>query len=374
MPTATFTAPTAAPQDGPGDRSFNKEDRAIVVGIDIYPGFVNRDLKASCADATDFRTWLTKPAPAGGGVLPNQAKLILSSDYPGPFASAFDARPAYADLERELMQLNELARNNQREQGSLRVGRRLYLYFSGHGCAPAIDESALFSADASPDSPAFHIAGKAWSHIFQVRGYFDEVILLMDCCRETFPTIKLRDPPLVELTADRRAVDRGRRVCLFATRWSRTTKELPIPDDDNRLHGVFTYALLQGLSGKAADPGTGLITAASLGLWLTVHMKEYVPANQWNDPDVSIRPDPHSDFADAQQVVLASVKPATKRFSIAIPAVLVGGPVELLDGALNFLHSLAVAPPVWDIQLLPGLYLVQRPGGADKSPFIVDRS
>lgn len=368
MSTGTLNAPNPTATRDPA--SVNAEDWAIVVGIDVYPGLKNLNLQGSSNDANEMYQWLTGPAPSAGGVPKDQARLIRSSDFPGPFASPLDGRPAHSELERELLRLDARAKaNNQAGQG-FRIGRRLYLYFSGHGCAPELNESALLAADASPDLSGLHIPGRLWAHVFRVRGYFDEVILLMDCCRESFPTIQVRKPPLDLTTADTTAVDNGRRFYGFATKWSRTTKEIPI---NGVMRGVFTHALLQGLGGKACDPGTGVITADSLASWLSIHMLDELTPQQLDGLGSRLAPDLDYDPTEARQIVLARVRPQMKEFSIRVPAAWVGQQVQLLDGFLNPFQTIAQAPAELVLQLLPGLYLLQRTGSDEDISFRVPR-
>lgn|SRR5215218_4934523 len=53
-------------------------DRALVVGINRYPGIST--LQGAEADAQDFYTWVT--SPTGGKVDPKYAVKILSSGFP----------------------------------------------------------------------------------------------------------------------------------------------------------------------------------------------------------------------------------------------------------------------------------------------------
>ena len=104
-------------------------DFALVVGIDSYPGL--GALKGAEADASDFWTWVTDPA--GGNVNPQFACRIVSSQFTPPPASADLAKPVKAQIEEFFtMVSNEASKNNQAGLG-IAAGRRLYLFFSGHG-------------------------------------------------------------------------------------------------------------------------------------------------------------------------------------------------------------------------------------------------
>jgi hypothetical protein len=362
-----------APPPVPSNSTVNAQDWALVVGIQIYPGLIgpngtNKNLGGPENDAGDFYNWLIAPAPEGGGIPEAQAKLIRSSNYPEADDGPLSAHPSYADLELALMRFDALAKRGP----SVRVGRRLYLYFSGHGCAPAPNESALLTADFTTDYLGFHVPGRLWAHIFAVRGYFDEVFLLMDCCRENLPSIDIRKPPLDMSAADATAVDNCRKFYGFATKWSRTTKELPFPFPGGAVHGVFTYALLDGLSGKAADPGTGEITAATLGSWLSDNLSCYLPKALLADSDVPKKPDLDYDPQDARKMVLARVIPPKFPVRLTMSAAVIGTLVEILDGDLNLVMREPNARAVWDVKLFRGLYLAQSVATNRREKIIVN--
>src|SRR3954452_13874285 len=105
------------------------DDRAIVVGISRYPNL--EDLGGPENDARAFIDWLVSN---NGGQVPSQQILtVLSSDITA-------ARPDEAAVDEKFDQIIDLARAN-----GMRGGRRLYLFFAGHGFTPNIDESALFT-------------------------------------------------------------------------------------------------------------------------------------------------------------------------------------------------------------------------------------
>ena len=69
-------------------------DRALVVGINRYPGISS--LSGAENDAQDFYKWVIDPA--GGAVKKADALLILSSDFPPPPGPDF-AQPAKEQIE-----------------------------------------------------------------------------------------------------------------------------------------------------------------------------------------------------------------------------------------------------------------------------------
>ena len=197
-------------------------DWAIVVGVWCYPGL--DDLRGPENDAVAFANWLGKPD--GGDVPPGpsqrpQIQLILSSDFHPPFGTVNAAQPTREGIERALDLLQEVAEENKQNNKGLRVGRRLYLYFAGHGFGPKLDESALLTANATPSRVRYHIAGRSWADWFHVANYFDEVVLFMDCCRNVFSNAPINAVGYGNIIGPRQ----GRRFYAFGTKWRRVTWE-----------------------------------------------------------------------------------------------------------------------------------------------------
>src|SRR5918998_2951337 len=116
-------------------------DYAVVVGVARYPELsaegVVADLDGPNNDAQAVHDWLVDPE--GGGLDPDNAKLIRSADF--DWLDPLDAQPAAARIERELKWLERQTRDT--------AGGRLYLYFSGHGFSPVLEEGALLTAEAT---------------------------------------------------------------------------------------------------------------------------------------------------------------------------------------------------------------------------------
>lgn len=308
---------------------MNNEDWAIVAGVQHYPGI--SDLHGPENDAWRFYEWLTSPE---GGGLPvsqasptegqspniglragNQAVLILSSDYSPPASEVADALPTEMEILRAFGKLKSIANRNLRDDGSARVGRRLYIFFAGHGFAPtfgvtpSLDDAALLMANAEYKAPGFHIPGKPYANWFFIAGLFDEVILLMDCCRDNYPNYPLNPVKYDVLTAPR-PLDESKLFLGFGTKWNRQSRERIM--DDDQWHGVFTTALLAGLQGAAADVDSGLITARTLGNYLYNYMKIYFSDEERDNASIEKEPSLkyHPVFGD--RIVFNSLNPVPK--------------------------------------------------------------
>ena len=135
-----------------------QDDYAVVVGIAGYPKL--GDLDGTENDAIAFSEWLVS---ADGGDVPRQnVKLVLSSDYP------YNGRPTEALPTTALVdqKFDELIEDGLGQGG--RLGRRLYMFFAGHGIAPDIDETALLMANAAvPVRTGHHIPARAYAKWFR---------------------------------------------------------------------------------------------------------------------------------------------------------------------------------------------------------------
>ncbi|MGH8065960.1 MAG: hypothetical protein ACRERE_12170 [Candidatus Entotheonellia bacterium] len=327
------------------------DDWAIVVGIQRYPDL--GDLGGPENDATAFYNWLV--SPTGGAVPQDHVALILSSHYRPPFPSASKAEPTTQHVQQAFDALGDVAIANQDQGDGLRVGRRLYIYLSGHGCEPQVEEAVLLMANATKVRAGHHIPGKPYANWFYRAGYFDEVVLLMDCCRERYPRVPLSVPPYIDLTAPD-AVDRGRRFYGFGTKWSRLSRERTMPD--GKVRGVFTTALLAGLEGAASDPN-GRITAASLASYLYNGMKAFLGPEDLQDPEVPKEPDLWYDHNLGDTFVLATAPVPRFPVVIHLPQDSAGKTVDILGDKFQSVVSTTAEPPVCQVDLARGKYLVQ---------------
>ena len=285
-----------------------KDDYAIIVGLQNDPGLDDPQngqppLSGPENDANDFYKWIVSKK-GGAEVPPGHVKKILSSDYPKKFPAVLDARPAELDIARAFEHLRDLSNKNIKAGNGPRVGRRLYIFMSGHGIAPTPfgnkieKESALLMANADPTNiaiPRYHIPGTYTAMWFFENDCFEEIFLFMDCCRDiiTVPATNIFLP-------SKGNADNGKRFCAFATKWSRKAREKPMPDENNRVRGIFTKTLMLALWGGAAitdpnNPGQGIITFESLQSYLINNMKRFVDPklngdSQTTEPDVDYYP------------------------------------------------------------------------------------
>ncbi len=223
------------------------DDWALCVGIGAYGKDAKLDpLPGALNDAGAIHGWLTDPQ--GGDVPSRQAKLLVS---PRRQPEHGEPSPRAWEIEDFLRGLVRRAEHSARVGDGFRVGRRLWLYYSGHGLGftPESD-TGLLVADAHPRSDLPHIAGRAWAEVFRASGAFEQVVLLMDCCRTEAVRTPLQQPSVRTALAD----PGGKMVAAFAVAPNESAFETVV---DHRARGRFTLALERLLK----DPDSANTTA-----------------------------------------------------------------------------------------------------------------
>jgi hypothetical protein len=166
---------------------------------------------------------------------------------------------------------------------------------SGHGITPnSLDEdnekeAALLLTNVDNTTVVasqYQLRGANTASWFCKNDCFEEVFLFMDCCRHS------RIVPGINTFLPRQgAANTAKKCYAFATQWSLAARERPMPDEGNKVRGIFTKTLLKALNGAAADPDPNdstkaVITAESLRSYLIQNMKEFVDPRFINEPDV----------------------------------------------------------------------------------------
>ena len=361
---------------------MNKSDRAIVAGIAIYPDPDFGNLDSPENDAKAFYDWLISP---GGGAVPAEnVELILSSNFTLATTPS-DALPGLTEVQRAFDRLQDNAKKNAKQGNGYYLGRRIYIYLSGHGFAPSMDEAALYMANVTRDRVGYHILGRYNADWFFHAACFDEVLLFMDCCRQLDPHAPLNKPYSEVMSPD--ALNRVKCFYGFATKWSKKARERNF---GGVTRGIFTTALLEGLKGAAAGPD-GKITTNTLYDYLIEYMKEFMAPEDRSDPNLSNEPDLDTYPRHAEGFVIAEVtpkpknvveqitqfvfgaKPQAPKYPVVLhaPAELAGKPIRILDDQLKPLDLSILAQPELKIELERGLYEVHIEGGMETRVFEV---
>jgi hypothetical protein len=208
------------------------DDHAIVVGINSYSSTSLRNLEGAVNDARATVEWLSDPV--GGDVPLEQIQTVTSAEYPG------EPRPVAADIHRAFENLIDLGDQRSPE----RLGKRLYVFMSGHGFGPSVREAALLMANAGPKRWGHNVCGGAVADHFAAEGLFEEIFLVMDCCRDSLSQVWAS---LLPWHSDSDASGRPattRWIYGFATGFNSRTREIEI---DGETRGVFNTAVLEAL-------------------------------------------------------------------------------------------------------------------------------
>ncbi|MES9904118.1 MAG: caspase family protein [Sedimenticola sp.] len=248
----------------------NEHDFALVVGINDYPNYGSngRPLRGAIGDAEEFADWLLD-AEFGGGLKPDHCKLIRSSvetvDPPQPQKYRIDAA---------FQQIWNMSKG-------LGGGRRFYLYFSGHGQTQTHNDVALCMANWEINRQAAAISFRKYLDLVIRCMNFEEVVILMDCCRTRKVGAKGQES---ELTCPVPVAGEVRVFIAHATEFQTAAHEADLPGQDNEeaqeesdndepiVRGHFTRALITALKGAAASD-TGGVSAGKLASYL----KKVVP-------------------------------------------------------------------------------------------------
>jgi hypothetical protein len=329
--------------------SMAKEDWAVIVGIRHYPGI--GDLDGPENDATAFYDWAI--STAGGDIPKDQVVKIVSGDFKLPAKSARFGQPTIMHLQQEFDRFEEVADKNSEAGNGRKAGRRLYVFLAGHAYAPTLDEIALLMANATK-SNIHHFAGRAYADWFYSSGFFSEVLLFMDCCRENYRKAPVIPPPYVQITGPE-VVDKGKRFYGFATKWTKLSRETVI---QGRVQGVFTASLMAGLQGGASVGDR--ITTSSLKSYLIENMKNFLPQSDLDNPDIPREP----DIYDPNEFVIVDNIPAPLfPVKIHIPSGYSGKEIKIVSGMkLATVESTIATSKIWRVKLPRGIYLALTDG------------
>jgi uncharacterized caspase-like protein len=254
-----------------------EEDFAILVGIDKYQMPDLNRLEGARADARAFRAWLWDDPPFGGG-LPRRNVKLIEGDENGN-------APTAARIEKAFRLLLRRAPSN-----TPRVGRRLYVFMSGHGASHEqhrLSDVGLLPATFGDDEN-FYIVAQLFVEALQKRGAFDEFFLFMDCCRELAPM----PLTIMQLGINQAIGDLGpctSTLTAYASQYAAKAREREFPGQQGEKpckRGIFTMALLEALRGWAVEKETGTITKDSLDRYLVSRVPYYSAVGALQKPQV----------------------------------------------------------------------------------------
>jgi hypothetical protein len=295
------------------------------------------DLCGPDNDAKAVYDWLVDKK--GGGLQPENVKLIRSADFT---SDSTDPQPDSGRINHAL----DTWLNEQTKGASL---DRLYLYFSGHGFAPRLEEAALFTAESTMTLQEY-VYATSWVRFFRMANRFRETVLWMDRCMNYQLLI-----PVAEVA--RPTPGTGVPGPAF-TALAAQTKSALEATFYGQVHGVFTWALLKGLRGGATDD-CGRITADSLRRFLLTVMPEFLPDDAKNSTAVDLYP-----FIRADDGIVFCTQPDPPKFRVelTLPPAAVGKELHLWTGRpLRCAVSETLTSSTWQGHLVRGLYMAEVP-------------
>lgn len=226
---------------------------AVLLAINLYPGL--RNLGGPENDIAAFADWLRDPN--GGNVEPTNIKIVKSSDFP-LVTNPNDANPQ----ERAFIScLDRLVRDPARNWLN-RVGTRLYIYMAGHGftAGSSVNDPALFSAVAQNGDTA-HIAGFRYASKIANAGFFDEIVLVMDCCQDVLKASQVVEPTWTP--PDKNKTSQVKLLQAYgAPRGQAAFEREETPGGPKR--GFFSTVLIEALRSAKPNPANGFVTGTTL--------------------------------------------------------------------------------------------------------------
>jgi uncharacterized caspase-like protein len=349
--------PGTAANQAPNDLHY-----AVVVGINRYPGI--RDLKLARRDATEFRRWLV--SPDGGGLPRKNVKSIAArpSDERS-FTSSREAWPTARYVNDALEDLNEAVKARVRANPASFARSRLYVYASGHGIAPANGTGAVLMADAdvARDALGYNIELSLYSGWYVACGLFREVVIFADCCRDRIVAAPGMGPPW---TMCQNPYGPTKTALGFATTFATSAFEPTDVKNLDAARGYFTQALLDGLWGGAADPGTGELNTNHLANYVSQSVQALTEKKRFTQqPNMVSDPGNPIVFRAAGSPIPHQPR---RRVTLRFPQAFQGR-VTLHRGNLSTGKSWSARRGAWKIELDEGLYSAVPAGRAGRVLF-----
>jgi hypothetical protein len=325
-------------------------DYAIVVGINGYADF--KPLRGPEADAARFYNWLISPT---GGFLSLLNIDLIRSD----LSVKSNIQPTLDALKRVFRRYADPAFKKEDH----RIGRRLYIFLSGHGITPAlttfanVEIAGLLMANASASFPD-HIVGHLYADWFRNAAAFDELVLFMDCCRDLKPNVPPSGPVTPPVYSDRSG--KVRFFYAMATEVDSQSWEQPLGTPPEP-RGVFSFALMEALNTRTICDEKGQLTGEVLGAHLTQRVPE-------------LRKGQFAKIATSQfqdSILFATNRNPSPELRVTFDPTFYSKTIELVSGqdvvASHLINSTVLALPVQK-----GIYRLRIPGVRQTDLFKID--
>lgn len=325
---------------------------AILVGISRYPNLQDGDLLGPVNDVKSVYEWLTDER--GGGLPEANIRKVTSEEFSAPPKKPDG--PWLNHLTDELFYwIYDLAEAAYRRNFRRKVGSRLYIYLTGHGCSGLDGKPCLLTANAREGRLDANLGIWNWINWWSDAGCFDEYVMLFDACMERL-TMVIPSPAPQDIVPDDTII--SSKFVAYAAKKPKKAVERPLPASDGKYHGVFTWALLEGLRGAAANK-YGVVTGDILGNWINNAMYHWMSNEDIENNSISLEPD--IDTANSTLVLAHQLAPMTYRVELQFPVDAVGKTAIIWSGAEPARETFtAEAVSARDLSI--GLHLVECAG------------
>ncbi len=306
--------------------------RALIISAQEYKTFPA--LKGPDADATAFEKWLKNADPSC------QIEIVK-----GQAGNA--GTPTFSEVN---LAISRWAAEKRANRGRP-IAKRGYIYYSGHGIAPAPDDAQMVTAEANHEA-LFGVSGRAIANYLEKGGFFEELVLIMDCCRDDSPSAPI---PFLLTPIDDPLPKGTKRFMAFATSFPLKSKEQKVPPR-NDVRGLFTVALIEGLEGKAPRSSSGAITGKSINDYVLNRLPDLIASNPVNGLNARAQ-SPKFEPADSDMAFGTTAVPGQK-IVITFRNDQVGHRIRVLFGANRVVAETTVLGATWEVPLDSGIYFV----------------
>lgn len=222
-------------------------DFALVIGLNKYSSDLD-DLTGPPYDAEEFVKWLKGDSSLANIRDGNLIKKVNSLDF--------------SSLRAAIIEITTKAQ--------LRGGRRLYIFYAGHGFGTDFGNAGILTSDYVPPWTGGSCNLIETVNWITMAGWFKEVIVFMDCCRTVDSSITGESISQV-MSRDGCRSPAVYFYCLACGLGESTYEQ----DYSGIVRGRFSFDLLQALNGneEEAVDAYGRVTAHSLRQHLTKRLK-----------------------------------------------------------------------------------------------------
>ena len=245
---------------------MNKKDYALVIGVARYQD--NDRFTPLDGPNVDCKEFIDHLLGAGQVPSANIESVVWEPTETDPF-------PTQSDVQLALQSLMFSPKGNLP-----RKGRRLYLFTAGHCEAPGETDINVLTSESGKIGPVSFPLSKVATAI-HFSGLFREIVVFTDGCRTAGDSCA---PPVLDALPRASPVEiaKVRRLHAYACSLGLPAYEVDI---GGTTRGLFSYALIEGLNGKAND-AKGQITNASLENHLQLRVGELGGTELGQEPEV----------------------------------------------------------------------------------------